>query len=477
MFRANYNKSAWLNKSKDSVKTSYSNKQKAIYKRNEREKTQHKKQKARDRVKRHRETKRRLSLENEETACITPFKFTSRVQKMRALTKVNNALPRTPNKKIATIISFLEKKKSPTVTTLKKMKILTQEDEESELGKQVLENVTGILYQTKKARDNTTLTFRNAVVASVSGENVSCKVKLSSKLGVSTRKLHGGNKLRKTILTSEGSAYTLIDRRIRKNAISNDVKRIAYNFWLSAGVSRPTGNKKDVKRERMGPNIYVRHMVHLLEKTQTEVYVAFKQAHPDIQISQRSFEKCKPFFVRQPRQADRNTCCCRYCIEMQLVRQDCMKQRQILMESNDISDNFKVYRNVQELVDDSLCPKDPGQEHHNMECLERRCEVCGVNSIERMPEEMDSNNTSPQVTWERFEYVNTSVKGKTFRKLMLVKKCTALSELFSYMLHLLSTYAAHQFRSTWQNSQLKNLRNSLPQQDCICIHDFSENYQ
>ena len=48
------------------------------------------------------------------------------------------------------------------------MKILAHEDEEAHLGKQVLENVRDILCQTKTARDNTTLTFRNAVVASVS---------------------------------------------------------------------------------------------------------------------------------------------------------------------------------------------------------------------------------------------------------------------------------------------------------------------
>jgi len=180
------------------------------------------------------------------------------------------------------------------------MKILAHEDEEAHLGKQVLENVRDILCQTKTARDNTTLSFRNAVVASVSGENLSCKVKLSTKLRVSTRKMYGVKKLRTQILTSEGSAFKLIDRKLKKDAIPDDVKRKAYNFWLNAGVSRPTGNKKDVKKERIAQNIYVRHMVHVLEVTQTEAYLSFKQENPDTKMSQRSFERCKPFFVRQP---------------------------------------------------------------------------------------------------------------------------------------------------------------------------------
>jgi len=68
------------------------------------------------------------------------------------------------------------------------MKILAHEDEEADLGKQVLKNVRDILCQIKTARDNTTLTFRNAVVASVSGENVSCKVKLSNKRSFNAKK-------------------------------------------------------------------------------------------------------------------------------------------------------------------------------------------------------------------------------------------------------------------------------------------------
>jgi hypothetical protein len=56
--------------------------------------------------------------------------------------------------------------------------------------------------------------------------------------------------------------------------------------------------KNDIKRVRVGTKQYRSHAVQILEKSQSEVYTDFKSLHPDVQISQRSFEKCKPFFIR-----------------------------------------------------------------------------------------------------------------------------------------------------------------------------------
>jgi hypothetical protein len=48
-----------------------------------------------------------------------------------------------------------------------------------------------------------------------------------------------------------------------------------YDFWLSPCISHPTGNKSDIKRERLGPNIYASHMAQVIEKTQTDAYIDF----------------------------------------------------------------------------------------------------------------------------------------------------------------------------------------------------------
>jgi hypothetical protein len=57
-----------------------------------------------------------------------------------------------------------------------------------------------------------------------------------------------------------------------------------YDFWLFPCISHPTGNKSDIKRERLGPNIYASHMVQVIEKTQTDAYIDFVAKYPDIKI-------------------------------------------------------------------------------------------------------------------------------------------------------------------------------------------------
>ena len=66
-------------------------------------------------------------------------------------------------------------------------------------------------------------------------------------------------------------------------------------------ASRPTGNKEDLIRKRVGVKTWVEHPKNVLEKTQTEAYVEFSSMHPEIKISQRKFENLKPYFVRGAR--------------------------------------------------------------------------------------------------------------------------------------------------------------------------------
>ena len=47
-------------------------------------------------------------------------------------------------------------------------------------------------------------------------------------------------------------------------------------------TSSPTGNKKDIKRMRTGPKMYVSYAIHLLEKTQTEEFLDFQRKHPNV---------------------------------------------------------------------------------------------------------------------------------------------------------------------------------------------------
>jgi hypothetical protein len=151
-------------------------------------------------------------------------------------------------------------------------------------------------------------------------------MQLSKQLGIPARRISGGKRIRANILKNESSAWNLTLRKTRRDAISDETKRIVYDFWLSPGISHPTGNKPDINRERLGPNIYASHMAQVIEKTQTDVYIDFVAKYPN-KIRQKTFDKLKPFFVRPVSEKDRNTCCCRYHIESNLLLKSCMKFR------------------------------------------------------------------------------------------------------------------------------------------------------
>jgi hypothetical protein len=307
-----------------------------------------------------------------------------------------------------------------------------------------------------------------------------CVKRLSDELKLAPRRLSGGRKIRTTILKNEKSCWTVTKRKTRKDALSEETKKTCYEFWLSSGISRPTGNKKDVKRERLGPKLYTSHVIYVLEKTQTEAYLEFKKAQPDIKISQRMFDKCRPFFVRPVRQQDRQTCCCRYHVETKSLFKSCMNfRKKILSDKEDeienVPENVVLFNSLSEVGDATLCPATEG--NIDIACLDRKCDQCGVQNLQLLPEEKNKSDDAPMVQWETYEYVNIKVKNKTIKKLMLVKKETCPGDMFDSFLKMLTTFAAHQDRAVWQQKQIKSLTEHLPLNDCVCIHDFSENYR
>lgn len=94
-----------------------------------------------------------------------------------------------------------------------------------------------------------------------------------------------------------------LERKTRGDAISTENKQVIFNYE----TSRPTGDKKDVIRKRTGKKQHIGHAKHVLEKTQTEIFLDFKAQHPEITIKQRKLKSLKPFFVRSAKEKDRRS--------------------------------------------------------------------------------------------------------------------------------------------------------------------------
>ena len=190
-------------------------------------------------------------------------------------------------------------------------------------------------------------------------------------------------------------------------------------------------------------------------------------------MGQRSFEKCKPFFVTPPREQDRNSCCCRVHVEMRMIFQVCMAYRKSLLEKDPTREGvYPLYTHLNDLVNVTLCEKEDGERLHRLCCLCRECDNCGVNKLPLMAEELDVSETTVKLKWQAYEYVN--VNGG--RRIQIVTKETPPGELFSKLKLLLVSFPSHQFRSIWQHDQMKKLAENLPLGHVCCVHDYSENY-
>ncbi|WAR17050.1 hypothetical protein MAR_031644 [Mya arenaria] len=340
--------------------------------------------------------------------------------------------------------------------------------------KQVLDNLYDAISRSKIKRSDEKSVEMHTIIASVSGENISqskAKTNLAKRLGVSVRRISGVQ--RGKVLTSDKSCWFYTKKKTRSDKISDENKKLIYEFWMSPGISRPTGNKQDVKRHRTGPKCYLSHPIHILEKTQTDVYEEFLQTHPSCTISQRAFEKLKPFFVKPVRPKDKTKCCCRYHIEFNHAFKKCMQFRKMTYtNSEQLNGGYPVFERSADMIARTLCEQ-PGKA-----CLDRKCVECGVPQYLFSPNEMDESEQAPEIEWERYEYQTVKSKSNVLnRKLILVKKTTKVGSLFKHILELLKSYPRHQFNSEWQNKQAKFIMEHIPEGDVIAIHDFSENYR
>lgn len=457
-------------------KPEYSGSKAAVRKRKQRDnirKKEKQKEKSTVRVKKFRSKLNSTPSNGNETRIKSSNVFKNRMEKTRAIKRLKDSLPKSPNKRSAVLSTYLSKRSpdSPTVLVLKSTF--------SPLETTVIDNIKEVIQSTKMKRSKNALSVMHAVTASVSGESIGtsrCKMKLAKVLGVPARRLSGGKRIRTKILKSEASAWDFTTRKTRSDSIDEKTKKVVYDFWLSPGISHPTGNKSDIKRERLGPKVYTSHMVHVLEKTQTEAYVEFISKFPEIKIGQRSFEKLKPYFVRSALPKDRNTCCCRYHVEIQLLFKSCMTFRRKNQDTEDEELQPTIFSKLSEVVDATLCEKDG--DYHNKLCLDRKCSKCGVNNFEISDKELDISDSAPEVEWDKYEYTQeNSDKQNTRRRLTLTRKKTKVGEMFVYFRNLLESFPSHQHRAIWQNMQMKSLLQNLPFGHCVCVHDFSENYR
>ena len=273
----------------------------------------------------------------------------------------------------------------------------------------------------------------------------------------------------------EKKSWLYLERKTRGDAVSQEVKQLVLNFWTYE-ASRPTGDKKGIIRKRVGKKQSIEHIIHVLEKMQTEAFLEIQAVHPDVKIKQQKFESLKPFFNHAAKEKDRRSCLCQKHIEAQIVFKDCMRFHKSVCKRNGRND-VPIPSTLTEAVNLTLCEKSDEQSYHNLKCLKRECDECGVDKFVLLPEEL-SEDTEEQFIWKHYAYVLTGKflsNGQEKKKIALITKQTPPQELFTYFQGLLKEYPYHSFMAKWQRNQI-DLIEHLPLNEVVCVHDYSKGY-
>lgn len=345
--------------------------------------------------------------------------------------KVKAALPATPTKKAAVIKTLI---KSPRTRKLLQDEGLTktpEEEKDTEALKAFGSDISEGLQEVKRSGSNEKRAAFTTFKSLAFGKNVKkakAKKSLSKLVNLHEKSVSKAIQRREKILKSEILSWIYTKRKIREDDKSEEDGKIVYDYW-SKVASQPTGDKKEVIKQCTGKRQYVEHAKHVLEKTQTEAYLEFQELYPEIKVKQRKFENLKPFVVKQEKERDCKSCLCRKHVETQLVFTACMKFRKSVKNSHQ---SIAIPQTLTECVNLTLCPKWNGASYHDIKCLERECNSCGVDWFALLPEEISEEGS---VRWSCYENVPTGKflpDGKVKYRISLVRKETPPSVLISH---------------------------------------------
>ena len=209
-------------------------------------------------------------------------------------------------------------------------------------------------------------------------------------------------------------------------------------------------------------------------------------------IKQRAFEKLKPYFVRACN--ERNVCCCRYHVEIDMLREGLNRIRDgtrgihllkncqcdcdvclFRLEEGNCKAHLKTYAGTTTLWQEIVCSKPNNKEWHALQCVMDTCVDCGISNLAICPLESSS---SSNVSWKCFEneIIGVTWDGKPRKKIIEVYKETSPQLFFEYFKTKLPQFVKHNFIARWQEDHCKRSMQSLGK-DVILSHiDFAENY-
>ena len=209
--------------------------------------------------------------------------------------------------------------------------------------------------------------------------------------------------------------------------------------------------------------------ISIMEHSITQLHVKFNKANPENQVCASSFYDNRPRHVKTKREAKYVGCLCEYCenIELKIA---CINRH---------IPGARVFKDVYSISNSTLCSKQPHQKFHHPDCINHKCNTCGVHQLDGFLRPLLEVDATKILEWKCWDIVTVPVYGKqtkTVKKRALVTKYGTVLEFVKELKAEASSISLHLFNKDWQNQQERLLKSNLKAGEVMAVLDFAENY-
>lgn len=230
---------------------------------------------------------------------------------------------------------------------------------------------------------------------------------------------------------------------------------------------------------------------------QLELYLRFQEGcGEETPVGFSLFQKFKPFYIRVLK--DRNVCCCKYHVEMDLLKRalnqfrlhkhlpgTCQCNCKACGASSMCEASKSSIRSVREWCEETLCPREEGNAWHKKACIIGECCQCGVETLPICDFEMSPEN-GLIIPYIRIETVKKTLTGKkdadgeatsrTVNRVQQVDYEKSVSVFMDVVRTTMAQFIVHNFVYRWQAEEYKRCLAEFPKGTVISSIDYSENY-
>ena len=367
----------------------------------------------------------------------------SNVAKRKAVSRARAALPKDPAKFASTVSDIIRNATPKKSKALQEIGICKGPQGKKKLFEnQTVQAISGqfeALKESRKEKDNKI----KRILAS------SFKVMRKYRLVSQTTKLLG---VSRKVLTRDSE-----HRKKRNDVLSADIEQKVKTYYTENSTTIP--DQKRVTKKLMTARKFV-------DRSLNDLHKEFSALNPEIKVSKSLFCKLRPKFIDCAKDSKYRQCLCEYCTNIELK----LKTLNTAAKKNIIADKYS-------LRDVTVCKKEG--EHHYIDCINRKCQTCGVNRIDEHLQSMTPNYVD-NCSWLKWESV-TEEKRKGDKvvkqsKKVLKKKEGTIQDLITELKEEAGPFALHLFNAKWQNDQFKKIRTNPPKDTVIQVLDFAENF-